>query len=101
MPGTILIIYGLMFWYCAFLGWYQMSMIWPGFLIGPGIGFFLMYLIGEREKGLLVPASVLTGIGVLFLFRYSGVLRYWPVILIIIGLVLIFKRQIKPKDSEV
>ena len=101
MPGTILIIYGLMFWYCSFEGWYYMTTVWPGFLIGPGLGFYFMYLFGEKEKGLLVPATILTGIGVLFLFRYSGILRYWPVIFIVIGLLLIFKHKKQSKqDTE-
>jgi hypothetical protein len=100
MPGTILIIYSLMFWYCTAEGWYYMTILWPGFLIGPGLGFFLMYLLGEKEKGLLVPATILTAIGILLLFRYSGVLRYWPVILVVIGIILILKSQFKSTKSE-
>jgi len=102
MPGTILFIYGLMFWYCSFEGWYYMGILWPGFLIGPGLGFFLMYLLGEKEKGLLIPATILTGIGILFLFRYSSVLRFWPVLLIILGIILIFKhkKESKPPDES-
>jgi hypothetical protein len=100
MPGTILIIYGLMFFYCAMEGWYFMSIIWPGFLIGPGIGFFMMYILGEREKGMLVPASILTGLGLLFMISKSGYLRYWPVILIVLGIALIIRYQVKPKSQE-
>jgi len=100
MPGTILIIYSLMFWYCTVEGWHYMSTIWPGFLIGPGLGFFLMYFLGEKEKGLLVPATILTAVGILFLFRYSGILRYWPALLIVIGIILILKSQFKSKGSE-
>ena len=100
MPGSILTIYGLMFFYCSMNGWGYMSDLWPGFIIGPGIGFFMMYLLGEKEKGLLVPASILTGIGVLFFISHSGIWRYWPVALIIVGIVLIVKNQIKRKSEE-
>ena len=58
MPGTILLVYGLMFEYSAMYGWYYMDDLWPGFLIGPGLGFFFMYLLGTREKGLLIPAFI-------------------------------------------
>lgn len=100
MPGTILLIYGVMFLYSSMDGWYNMSSLWPGFIIGPGIGFFMMYLFGPREKGLLVPASVLTGLGLLFMLSHSGYFRYWPVLLIVLGIVLIVRYQIKPKTED-
>ncbi len=91
MPGTILIVYGLMFWYCASEGWYNMQYIWPGFLIGPGLGFIMLYIFGEREKGLLIPAGILIGLGVIFLLSFSNLADYWPIILIGAGIYLIYK----------
>jgi len=99
MPGTILVIYGLMFFYCAIAGWWHMEHVWPGFMIGPGIGFFLMYLLGPKEKGLLIPAGILTGIGLVFMFQRTSLLRYWPVVLIIIGVVLILKYTRDKKEE--
>ena len=101
MPGSILIIYGILFLYSSVEGWYLMSYWWPIFILGPGIGFFMMYIFGEKEKGMLIPASILTGISVLFLIGYSGIWRYWPVIMIVVGLVLIFRYQLnRDKKSE-
>ena len=100
MPGSILVIYGLMFFYCSIEGWDYMSDLWPGFLIGPGIGFFMMYLLGERENGLLIPGSILSGLGILFIISHSGILRYWPVALIIIGIVLIIRHQSRTKSNN-
>jgi hypothetical protein len=100
MPGTILIIYGIMFFYCSVEGWYYMTYLWPLFIIAPGIGFFMMFLLGQKEKGLLVPASILTGIGILFMLGKSGFIRYWPVLLIILGIVMIVRYQIKSKPPE-
>ena len=91
MPGTILIVYGLIFWFCAENGWYQMHYLWPGFMIGPGLGFFMLYLFGEKEKGLLIPAGILTGLGLIFFVGFSDFSSYWPVILIAVGLYLIYK----------
>ena len=100
MPGTILIIYGVMFYYCSMEGWYYMTYLWPVFIIGPGIGFFMMFIFGQKEKGLLVPASILTGIGILFMLSKTGVIRYWPVLLIVLGIVIIVRYQTKLKSSE-
>ena len=91
MPGTILIVYGLVFWYCSADDWYYMQYLWPFFLIGPGMGFYLMYFLAEKEKGLLIPASILVGMGLLFILKFSHILKYWSVILIGTGLYLIYK----------
>ncbi|TFH00910.1 MAG: hypothetical protein E4H13_06240 [Calditrichales bacterium] len=99
MPANILIIYGGMFLYCSLTGWEVMGTLWPLFLIGPGIGFFMMYLMGEREKGLLIPAGILAGIGLLFFLSHGGVMRYWPVILIGIGIYLVIKHYLKKQSS--
>ena len=99
MPGTILVIYGVMFYYCSMEGWYYMTDLWPVFIIGPGIGFFMMFIFGQKEKGMLVPASILTGIGILFMLSKTGIIRYWPVLLIVLGIVMIVKYQTKLKSS--
>jgi hypothetical protein len=91
MPGTILVIYGLVFWYCQAAGWEYMQYLWPFFLIGPGTGFYFMYQLGGKEKGLLIPAGILVGMGMLFILQYSGILKYWSVLLIIFGAYLIYK----------
>ena len=90
MPGIILIIYGSLFMYCNIMGWEYMQSLWPVFLLGPGLGFFVLYFAGQQDKGLLLPGGILTVLGLLFIFRYFEYLRYWPVLLIIGGIVLIF-----------
>lgn len=96
MPATILLIYGVLFQYCALAGWWRMSELWPTFILGPGVGLLMMYLFGKRESGLLIPAFILIGLSAVFFvafgpLRYYG--RYWPVILIIIGVLLLLKRR--------
>jgi hypothetical protein len=100
MPATILIIIGLLFWYCSITGWYHMNILWPMFLIGPGLGFYFMYLLGEKEKALLIPAGILVGLGLLFMLRFSRILRYWPLILIIIGIYLLYKHYREGKGNS-
>ena len=89
MPATVLIVFGILFLYCEQYGWWNMSSLWPVFMLGPGLGFILMYLFGERDGGLLIPGTILLVVGVFFLSmgRWSG--RWWPAVLIIIGAVLL------------
>jgi hypothetical protein len=97
MPGTILLVYGLLFWYNVQYGWWHMgaSNLWAFFLIGPGLGFLIMYLLGKRDRGLLVPAGILIVLGVIFLTGWSNISLLWPIILIVIGIRLILKHREK------
>ena len=44
---------------------------------------------GTKEQGLLVPAAILTAIGVVLLFVRVGLGDYWPIFLVIAGILLI------------
>jgi hypothetical protein len=92
MPASIFIVMGGLFLYCTIEGWYTMGMLWPLFLIGPGLGFFLMYFFGKKEPGLLIPGYILTGLGVLFLIVFAEGLYLWPVLLIALGVLLLVQR---------
>jgi len=101
LPGTILLVYGSVFLYCQVFSWDSMVYLWPVFLIAPGIAFFLFYILGKREKGLLMPAIILTILGLLFIFRHIEYLMYWPVLLIIGGIIVIFLDDFrKPKAGK-
>jgi hypothetical protein len=93
MPGTILLVYGIMFQYSAINGWYYMDVLWPGFLLGPGLGFLFMYLLGNREKGLLIPAFILIILAALFWMEHDVYRYFWPAILIALGIYLLLKNR--------
>jgi hypothetical protein len=93
IPGTILISYGALFLHCTIFGWDRMAALWPVFLMGPGVGFYLLYLLGGKNKILLWPAGILIILSALFFLRYIEYLRYWPVLLIIGGVILILKKN--------
>jgi uncharacterized membrane protein HdeD (DUF308 family) len=100
MPGAILTTYGLLFLYCSLTDWYQMRDLWPLYLIGPGIGFFLLYYLGRKETVLLVLGSILTILGLIFLIRSTDYDYLWPVIIIGAGLLLILNsRQKNPEKT--
>lgn len=99
MPGTILITYGLLFQYCAMYGWYWMDELWPIFLLGPGLGFFAMYFLGEKEKGTLLAGSILVVLAILFWIGHDLSRYFWPLLLIGIGIFLLFSAQ-KKRDKR-
>jgi hypothetical protein len=100
LPATILVVFGLLFLYCTIAGWENMNDLWPVFLMGPGLGFYLMYQFGEKEKGLLIPAAIMVGLGLLFLLDLNHILKYWSVILIAVGGYLIYKHYRTVKRAE-
>jgi len=96
MPGSILTTYGLLFLYCTVFGWYWMEGLWPFFLFGPGIGFCLMYYFGKKEAALLVPGVIFTLLGMIFLLNSTDYGKFWPLAIIVAGIVLIFNSRRKP-----
>jgi hypothetical protein len=102
MPGTILITYGLLFEFCALHGWYWMDDLWPVFILGVGLGFFSIYLFGQRDKGNLVAGLILTGISLVFFAGINGFRLFWPLVLILIGIFLLIKyTRNRPSEAEV
>ena len=100
MPGSILIVVSLLFFYCNFTDWWHMETLWPVFILAPAVGFLAMYFGGAKDQGLLIPAGILSGVGVVFLFMTSGFGDYWPLFLILAGVLLIFLKGLPKKDTE-
>lgn len=100
MPATILTVSGLLFFACTLYGWELMNRLWPLFLLAPGIGFVLLYLFGNREWGLLIPAAVLIVLGLVFLLDATESDYLWPALLILIGILLLFRWKKEPRPGE-
>lgn len=93
MPATILLVYALLFFTCEAGGWHILGRLWPVFILAPGLGFFMLYLVGRREAGLLIPATLLTGISLIFLLINHGYGYLWPAVLILAGVLLLVRRR--------
>jgi len=82
------------------------GVLWPGFIIAPAVGLFLLYIAGNRDPGLLIPIFILTGIAVIFFsigtIRVFG--RYFKYIaggaLIIAGISTILKKPSSKKYDD-
>jgi len=93
MPASIFLFMGGAFQYCAIEGWWMMRSLWPVFLVGPGVGFFLLYAFGKKESGLLIPGYILTGIGVMFFLIESEGWYLWPLLLVAAGLIMLLRNR--------
>lgn len=92
VPVGIFAIIGSMFQYCELEGWHHMEWMWPGFMLGPGVGLFLFYL-AKRERAILIPAGILTSLSVIFFLSISPFGDYWPLLLIIAGGILMWRKK--------
>lgn len=87
LPGTMLLIYGILFLYCALTDWQNMVWLWPVLFIAPGIGFLLLYFLKNREPIYSVPGILLIVFGALFFVRKMAYIKFWPIVLIVFGIV--------------
>ena len=96
MPGSILTVYGLLFFSLTLFGWEWIGELWPLYLIGPGVGFILMHYLGKKETGLLVAGTIFTLLGVILLLVATGCGFIWPIVIILAGVLLILHGRSKP-----
>ena len=96
VPGGILLVLGAAFQInMLFGGW---GFTWPVYIFAVAFGLFELYVFGNRDRGLLIPIGILTGLSVIFFFVFSvkSLLGFntssfiVPAVLIGIGLIILF-----------
>lgn len=101
MPGTILTTLGIYFLFMEEYGWYHMEEFWPIFILAPGVGFFMMFFASGMKKDFWIPGTILVMIAGIFFVEAWNFLEYWPIIIILVGVYLVYagfkKRE---KDDE-
>lgn len=104
VPGGILLVLGIVFQInMLFGGWH---ILWPGYIFAVAFGLFELYLFGNRDKGLLIPVGILGGLSIIFftsfslkeLFSFSVNRFLIPLVLIVIGLIIVFRGDSRRKD---
>ena len=100
MPGTILVVISILFFYCAISGWWNMETLWPVFILAPAVGFIVLYIFGNRDSSFLIPAVILSCVGAIFLMLSHGFGDFWPIFLIVAGIVLIILTRKTPSQSS-
>lgn len=94
VPGGILTVIGLLFCFEILTEWHYSSYTWPVYLLAVAFGLLQLYLYDHKDKGLLIPITILCLISVLFyvqLFISSSLL--FAICLIIIGLYILFQKR--------
>ncbi|HEX2946860.1 MAG TPA: DUF5668 domain-containing protein [Clostridia bacterium] len=101
VPGGILLVTGITA---------QLSMLfpigdilWPLYIFSVAFGLYELYYFGNRERGLLIPIGILTGLSALFfmsfslgkVFSFSTRPFMLPIVLICIGLLVLRKGKSK------
>lgn len=96
VPGGILLVLGIVFQInMLFGGW---SILWPVYIFSVAFGLMELYVFGPRDRGLLIPISILTGLSLVFFIAFSlnGLLSIntrpfaIPVVLILMGMIVLF-----------
>lgn len=81
------------------IDWSDMARLWPAFPTIVGLGLALRWLVGGlRETELLIPVTILFIVGFAgFGFTLAGlptfsfIFSYWPVLLIVIGVIVLLR----------
>lgn len=109
VPGGILTVIGLLFFFEVFTGWRFSGSTWPVYLIAVMVGLYQMYLYTGRPQPVLVAIAVLGAVAGIslscivigsflrFLETYRLVL---PLVLIVIGAWIVARGFRSKKDAE-
>jgi hypothetical protein len=108
IPGSILTgIGGILYYQNAFNAWYTWSYIWaliPGFV---GVGIMLSGLIDRDFKDRFFGGLSLLVISALLFFAFGSffgmapdISKYWPALLVILGLISLTKALVRNKNIE-
>jgi hypothetical protein len=102
MPGSVLLTIGLLFHHTSTQGWDTLSYLWPFFILAPAFGFYAMFVLGTRERGLLVPAGILTVIALFFFLQGTNrdLRLIWPAVLIVLGVLFLYRGLRSPRERE-
>ena len=94
VPGGILTVIGLLFCFEILTEWHYSSYTWPVYLLAVAFGLLQLYSYDHKDKGLLIPITILCFISLLFyvqLFISSSLLL--AICLIIIGLYILLRKN--------
>ena len=111
-PGTLFLLLGLFFLLRNNYFHYSLYMdeFWPIFLLIFGFAFIVQFFFNPKDWGLLIPGGIFLFLGFGFFARtmhwyipfefeyYIG--KYWPVVLILVGIAIIVS-SLRKKKKEV
>ena len=101
IPGTILIIYSLYFFFNQMYDYSYAGETSFIFTFGVALGFFAAYYFDKvKKKGYMITAWILSGAALINLLSTTTQWEWWPILIIGIGVYLLYKKDSKPLDSK-
>lgn len=91
IAGTILIVFGLLSLVPRFFDGFDWGFLWPFLVIGFGALFFIAMIAGGKQAAAFaIPASIVSGIGLILLFqnmtgRWESMSYFWTLIVMFVG----------------
>jgi hypothetical protein len=91
IAGTILIVFGLLSLVPRFFDIIDWGFIWPFLVIGFGGLFFIVMIAGGKQTAAFaIPASIISGIGLILLFQnitgpWESMSYFWTLIIMFVG----------------
>lgn len=103
VPGGIMTVLGLLFFFETFTDWNFSEYTWPIYILAVAFGLFQLYIASGKPVGLLIPISILSGISFIFIlimiynrfFWQYGIQLFWGVLLIAAGILVIVRSSFK------
>jgi hypothetical protein len=92
IAGTILIVFGLLSLVPRFFDVIDWGFVWPFLVIGFGALFFIAMIAGGKQTAAFaIPASIISGIGLILLFQnitghWESMSYFWTLIIMFVGL---------------
>ena len=85
--GLVLVLLGGLFLISQFLDVNLMRYLWPGFVILPGLLFFIGMLLGGKSAGgLAIPGTIITTTGILLFYQnITGMWQTWTFAWALVG----------------
>jgi hypothetical protein len=101
IPGGILTIIGTLFFFEVFSNWRYMELTWPVFILAVAIGLLQFYFFSGKPKEILIPASILSAVGLVFLvvlnlsiFKEKIISSFIiAIVFVVTGIVLLLKNR--------
>ncbi|UWG95415.1 DUF5668 domain-containing protein [Dehalobacter sp. DCM] len=106
VPGGIITVIGLLFFFETFTNWRFAAYTWPVYPLAVAIGLFQLYLFTQRERGLLVPIFILTAVSVVsFAAMFLNTIQKWvdlgivlPILLVVFGVIILLRNILKKSE---
>lgn len=100
IPAVITIGISLLFLYINFTDITKLKTLWPLFLFIIGLSLFAAYVAGMRNRGIMLPAVILCGIGVIFLLIVKVEKVFIPLVILAFGVILVVLSILGNKEDN-